>query len=397
MGDYAFGFLTLGARGTLYSTSGHNVQVVPVGTHGLVFNNRLKLGALTEGGLQLRGVPWGQAGVSTIVERVFDTNWRSLEKLKHTIEPFVTYTYVPPISQSSLPLFDEVDRVRPRSLITYGATTRLYGRLGVLDRFARSQPIEPPNANGLEQPVEPRADATADDERGDVALALAPKGSRTISRGSEVRELVRLTLLSAYDTNHPIGPDGSRVGDIQGTATIFPTSILWAGAQLNYNPRADGGITNASFFINVQPPWELERRRTLYMGKALQGSFLQLSYNFVDRESAVAEGTKRNASQFMTARMYTDIFDRLGVYVAPSYDFAAQQLLQAEYGVRLKSPCDCWAFDIGIVDSFNPKEVQFQFQLTLGGLGSIGQSPFGRSPFQTLGLVGAPTGVLPRY
>jgi hypothetical protein len=71
--------------------------------------------------------------------------------------------------------------------------------------------------------------------------------------------------------------------------------------------------------------------------------------------------------------------------------------LQAEYGVRLKSPCDCWAFDVGIVDSFNPKEVQVQFQVTLGGLGSVGQSPFGNNPFQRLGLAGSPTGVLPQY
>jgi hypothetical protein len=91
------------------------------------------------------------------------------------------------------------------------------------------------------------------------------------------------------------------------------------------------------------------------------------------------------------------VFDRLGVYIAPSYDLAAKQLLSTEYGVRLKSPCDCWAADLGITDSFNPNEVQIQFQLTLGGLGSVGKSPFGRNPFQTQGLVGAPTGVLPKY
>jgi hypothetical protein len=72
-------------------------------------------------------------------------------------------------------------------------------------------------------------------------------------------------------------------------------------------------------------------------------------------------------------------------------------MLSTEYGVRLKSPCDCWAADLGITDSTNPNEVQVQFQLTLGGLGSVGRSPFGRNPFQTQGLVGAPTGVLPNY
>ena len=45
----------------------------------------------------------------------------------------------------------------------------------------------------------------------------------------------------------------------------------------------------------------------------------------------------------MTARAYADVFDRLGVYLAPNYDFAAAKLLSAEYGLRLKSLCDCWA------------------------------------------------------
>jgi hypothetical protein len=51
---------------------------------------------------------------------------------------------------------------------------------------------------------------------------------------------------------------------------------------------------------------------------------------------------------------------------------------------------------MGLTDSFNPNEVSVQFQLTLSGLGSIGQSPFGRNPFQTNGLAGNPLGVLPR-
>lgn len=395
-GDYVYAFATVGARGTVYDTSGHNLKVVPVGTHGLTFNNGLRIGPLTEGGLQARGVPWGQVGAATVIERVYDTNWRSIEKLKHTIEPFATYAYVPGISQSDLPLFDEIDRIRPRSLITYGATTRLFAKLSEPPEPTRTGRTASAGATGDEL-VEPPADRAPYGEQDDAALALAPRGGSTTSRGASVRELARVTVVHAYDTNYQVGLTGGKIADVQTIATVFPTSVVWAGGQLNYNPRSSGGITNANFFVNLQPPWNRENQPKLFMGKALQGSFFQLSYNYVNRSSAVQGGTKRNASQFMTARAYSDVFDRAGVYVAPSYDFAASQLLQAEYGVRLKSPCDCWAFDVGIVDSFNPKEVQVQFQVTLGGLGSVGQSPFGKNPFQRLGLAGSPTGVLPQY
>ena len=72
-------------------------------------------------------------------------------------------------------------------------------------------------------------------------------------------------------------------------------------------------------------------------------------------------------------------------------------MLSTEYGVRLKSPCDCWAADVGITNSYNPNDTQIQFQITLGGLGSFGQRPFGRNPFQRSGMVGSSTGVLPTY
>ena len=58
--------------------------------------------------------------------RRFMLNWESVEKLKHTIEPFVTYTYVPNFDQSSLPFFDEIDRIEGRSLLLYGATSRIF-------------------------------------------------------------------------------------------------------------------------------------------------------------------------------------------------------------------------------------------------------------------------------
>src|SRR5260370_41610141 len=116
------------------------------------------------------------------------------------------------------------------------------------------------------------------------------------------------------------------------------------------------------------------------MGRALWGWVLQVGYNYTSWRNSVFAPTNRNGAQFMTARAYTDVFDRLGVYLAPNYDFAAAKLLSAEYGVRLKSPCDCWAADFGITQSYNPNELQYPFQLTLRGLGSASQSSLGRYP-----------------
>ncbi|MBV8454243.1 MAG: LPS-assembly protein LptD, partial [Deltaproteobacteria bacterium] len=85
LGDYLYGFGTLGLRETMYDTSGHWIDVTPVGQDGLKFNNALSLGPLAPGGFQSRQLIYGSAGVASEIERVYELNWEPVEKLKHTI------------------------------------------------------------------------------------------------------------------------------------------------------------------------------------------------------------------------------------------------------------------------------------------------------------------------
>jgi lipopolysaccharide assembly outer membrane protein LptD (OstA) len=403
-GDYLYGYATGGSYAMLYDTHGPSIQVIPVGTNGLTYNNQLELGPPGKQNFQVQAVPYFQTGVSSLLERVFDVNIGSIEKLKHTIEPFVNYAYVPRVTQSPLPLFDQYDRINSRSLVTYGVTTRLFAKMlppppqeeenppgqstSVFDE-ATGNEQQPPDGQALVGPYNAESQPSE---------ALAPAGATTYSRGSEVQELAQLTVMQAYDTSHQISLQGGRVSDIESILQVFPTSVLSAGSQVDYNPRSHAGITYATTYLSLQPPWsESQSKSKLYMGRMLQGSFVQLGYSYVNPSNTAEQSTSKNSSQFATMRAYTDLFDTAGIYFAPSYDLAAGKLLSAEYGARIKSPCDCWAADFGLVQSYNPNEVQVQFQLTLGGLGSVGRSPFGRNPFQTMGLVGQPTGVLPRY
>jgi LPS-assembly protein len=402
-GDYLYGYGTAGTYAMMYDTHGPQVNVIPVGTNGLTYNNQLQLGPPGRQNFQVQAVPYVQTGVSSILERVFNVDYGSIEKLKNTIEPFVNYAYVPRVSQSTLPLFDQNDRVDPRSLITYGVTTRLFAKMLPPPPQEEENPPAPLNSSvddaSSGEPQQPGSALVGPyNAQQEPSESLAPVPASTYSRGSEVQELAQLTVMQAYDTSHQISLQGGRISDIESILQVFPTELLSAGSQIDYNPRSHAGITYATANVSLQPPWsESASKSKLYMGRMLQGSFVQLGYSYVNPSNTAEQSTKKNASQFGTMRAYTDLFDTAGIYFAPSYDFAARKLLSAEYGARLKSPCDCWAADFGIVQSYNPNEVQVQLQLTLGGLGSVGRSPFGRNPFQTMGLVGQPTGVLPRY
>ncbi len=78
-----------------------------------------------------------EAGLQTSAEfyRVYDAEGSSkisslyhVAKWMHSIEPTVSYRYSPRVNQTSLPIFDEVDRVPYVNEVTYGVTQRLVGR-----------------------------------------------------------------------------------------------------------------------------------------------------------------------------------------------------------------------------------------------------------------------------
>jgi LPS-assembly protein len=51
-----------------------------------------------------------------------------VSKWMHTIEPAISYQYSPPVNQSDIPVYDEVDRIPYTNQITYGFTQRLVGK-----------------------------------------------------------------------------------------------------------------------------------------------------------------------------------------------------------------------------------------------------------------------------
>src|SRR5262249_52056479 len=271
---------------------------------------------------------------------------------KHTIEPFIYYNYVPNMDQSDLPLYDELDRIEGRSLVTYGFTSRIFA---------------PSNYN---------AAASSDESSDEDDQAETAQYTRI-----GARELAEFTLEQAYDTGHAIAKGTSQWSDLQASATVLPTYLASISSTIAYDPR-DNRISQTGLYLTMQPPWS-KAPPTLYMGRALEGSFVQLAYNYIaPGPTALQPGINSSFFEFISLRLYYDLFDRMGVFFGPSYDIANNDLQSAEYGVRIKSTCDCWDVDVGVRQSINPDETAVQFMVTLGGIGSIGQNPFGRSPFQ---------------
>jgi LPS-assembly protein len=369
LGDYLYGYGTLNLRETMYDTSGHEIVVTPVGTDGRLYNNGLSVGPLEQGGFQSREMIYGSAGIASELEKVYNLKSESVQKLKHTIEPFVTYSYVPTYNQSSLPLFDEIDRIEPRSLFVYGVTSRI---------FLKFSPETTPRL--YQQSKDEQQEQPEQPDQG----AAHPFMARSFVNGSTIEEILRVTLEQAYDTTHAVTQgSGTRMSDLDLIGSAFPESTVSIGGQLNYSPQVSS-IHSATGYLSFRPWWEQK-------SKIMTNSFFMLNYNYIGPGPQSQPGVNATYNQYVSASLYYEMLNRVGVLFAPAYDLTTHQLLSAEYGLRIKPPCNCWAMDMGITNTVNPSETQFQFQLTLGGIGSFGKSPFGRMPFLSH------MGVLPNY
>lgn len=270
--------------------------------------------------VELRGL------VGTQVARVFAFPHFGLDKLKHTVEPQLEYLYVPPVDQSDLPVFDGIDRINKRSLFTYGFSTRLLGRWA----------------------------AAADGTRGDVF------------------ELTRLSIAQSYDflrdipptsafdetTGQPINPgQGDHFSDIDILLRINPSPLTAVRAFTTVD-ASEGVVSSTTVGVRLKEP--LEALDPSMRPRLITRGTFNVEYRFITD----------NILQLLDGSFSLPITDRLGLLYATRYDINADTFLENYVGLRVLSACDCWALNLGVVDTRNPNEVQVQAQFSLAGFGS---------------------------
>ncbi len=307
-----------------------------------------------------RTVPTFTYNASTIIERVFESSpdsflgsftslgatsgRESLRRIKNTIEPAVQYTYVPDVSQEDLPFFDDLDRIRARSLFVYGVTTRLYGRMlpeSLSDQSLVELTPQPEDLSSIQSV------SLLDDMGGPGVLDVF--GTTTSIRQGSVREIANLTVREGYDfreASKDLVSDRNAFTDTLTMFNINPTKKIKLGVGNTFN-REDSEFTS----------W--------YVGSAFQsdrGDGLRVKYNFVDESL--------NQIELGTEVVFTD---RVRVGYFTRYDEMESSFIENLGAVRLMSSCDCWHLDLGYSDRINPDRQKIFLSFTFTGLGDITQ------------------------
>jgi lipopolysaccharide assembly outer membrane protein LptD (OstA) len=353
----------------------------------------------------VRGVGEVRAQLGTEFDRVYTFEHFGLEKLRHSIEPDIRYLYVPENDQqlfdvnicrdpsgsgAVLPcrefrfssnaqrqqslvrsvfsrgyLFDELDAIDRRNFVSYGITTRILGRAA---NPADNQPPPP-----------------ASDEEG------SPAPAPSVTPAVLSRELLRFGIRHGFDPSRDINTN-SHLADLDLGLRVAPLDNLYLSYDASVNV-SDGKLDaqNAALTLNetgwVPPPGNTFQ----------QASSLSLIYRFVAKNVNL-RGTHDDLlfQEIGTQNVGGALYLRLGNYVGFSfgalYDFSSTSqvvngktttlgphFILRDYLLRFVSPCNCWAAEFGVSDTFNPDERLFRFSITLLGLGSFGQGPVRRN------------------
>ncbi len=266
-----------------------------------------------------------RADLGTGLRRVFDFPHLGVNKLKHTIEPRLEYLYIPAVNQDDMPIFDGVDRIGRRGLLTYGLASRLLVR----------------------------AADTGEDTPG------------------EVYELTRLSVAQSFDAEGTIPRgDGSestdKFSDIDLALRVNPSPAASVRLRSTYDTDSTA-LTSATVGVRLREPAALLDREM--QPRLLTRMSLGCEYRFVADNGFGPDEERLPEIQQLDSSLVLRLSDRLGFRYATRYNIVENSFQESFFGLRILSACDCWSLDIGVTDKSNPNEVELRVQLALIGLG----------------------------
>lgn len=238
---------------------------------------------------------------------VYNINSSKTDRVKHSVLPKVVYEYVPDVDQQDLPLFEGIDRVDPKNLVTYSITNFLISR----------------SAEKKESGKDPGE----------------------LSRYS-YRQIGRFLLAQSYDINEarqdnvPAGEEKRPFSPIRAELDLWLTPYVTLDSDAEwdvYDHRLQSG--NIGFVLN-------DRR----------DDRLYAEYRFTRDE---------------IESIYTDLFVNLTRMIGAGFDYQynirSEERLKT--GVRLLYRSQCWSISAGYL--WEPSDRKIQFTVDLTGLGGI--------------------------
>jgi LPS-assembly protein len=251
----------------------------------------------------------------TEIEKIFNTEGRLFERIKHRIRPQIAHDFIMDSKQGDLPQFDSIDKINKTNKITYGLINTMTSKSKTAE--AKKPRLELPASRGAE---------------------------RQTPVNYAYNDFLRLAVEHSYDferSTRPFSPIFARLD-------FSPRKYIWLDANSQYSVYDDKFLGH-----NIQGVLWDNRGDQIYVA---------YSYQKASRETDSEANIK-----YIYGKLWLKLTDRLSVNGENSYNFETKQRIQSGAGFNYKA--QCWSVDFNYMDEPNEWKVGFKIELT--GLGEI--------------------------
>ena len=293
-----------------------------------------------------------RGNVGTSVGRVYDLGTSYLRRMKHVVEPEMSYLFIPRVRDRDIPIFDGTDRINRRNLLTFALTNRLWGK------FAQETIAVP--------------------EDRDVELVSS-------ANVGDIREMGRLRLALSYDIDRE-RKGGDSLSDLDMNFRLTPLDYLALGFDTGLNP-GPWQMSQAAAVFSLLDPRPLTHR--VLDRDFMRPNQLDLSYRFIRRDSLAELADNANLATLSDERLLRrnivgalgintlfHLTDRVLLLYNTTYNARDGQFTSNRGGIKLLSHCECWTLSFTLKRSTNPDKTSFQFSFDLLGLSSQNKELF---------------------
>lgn len=297
-----------------------------------------------------------RGNLATSLSRVFHWDGAELEKIRHIVEPELSYLFIPAARQRDIPLMDGVDRINRRNVLTFALNHRFWGK----------------------------------------SLRPAPQGEKEVELldpvvSGGVRDLGQARLALSYDVDRERN-GGDTLSDLDMSLRLHPLSYWTVGFDGGLNP-GPWELTQAAVTLALTDPRSLRR---VLDSDFMQRNSVSLGYRFIRKgpNAYLAEdanidlrvaadcskhpldprcpGTAfdKNILNEVGGKVLYHATDHLLLYLNSSYNVRDSRSTSNRAAVKILSACECWTVTLSVNRGTNPSKTSFHFDFNLLGLGS---------------------------
>jgi LPS-assembly protein len=279
-------------------------------------------------------------GLSTEVYKVYDTGRGTAEKVKHSAQPELAFSFVPGVDQDSLPNIDPRDRLEKRTRISYALTNTLTSK------------------------------SLKAAERGPATLDEDNARGRIISPGEyDYRDFLRFKIGQSYDFSRSVynqpADDVHPLSPLTAKLTLAPAELIRLDSEAHYNfheGRFDLFNTGVTLAARRDDRLTLQYRYNADTLNNVMDEYETGGYVKPD------ETTEEKKVRMLMAKFKVGLTEQLALLGSYEYDFVTDRADAYSLGFIYES--QCWTLET--IFSLDEEDIGIGLRIRLHGIGEFG-------------------------